>query len=211
MARRAHSKVRYALCAGLLFWAAAASAQESEKISKKQVSANGLYTVYLRENPDKSCLVVALKDGAPFWQLQQCVGSATDLYFISNDGQRFWVVRPLAKIQKAKKKNPWGDNLVLQLYNREGEVKSSHSAGALVPRLAWGQVRELGGHVKWVEGVNGVAGKPPRVNDDNQLEVDPVGVTIGLARTMKFSFSEGKSDEKAAAPDAGVAAPKETK
>ena len=209
--RRSEKVARFALCVGLLF-SVGAFAQEAEKVSKKQVSANGLYSIYLSERPDKSCLVVAQKDGVPHWQLQSCVGQASDLYFISNDGNRFWVVKPLARIAKgSKKKLPWAGAVVLQLYNREGALKSQHTAGELVPKLAAGQVRELGGHVKWVEGVNGVRGKPPRVSDHNELEVDPVGVTMGFARTMKFAFSEGKSDEKLLAPDAGVTLPKETK
>lgn len=184
-----------------------ASALAQEKVTRKQVSANGLYTIYFRQNPDQSCLVVALKDGAPFWQLSQCVGTTADLFFISNDGQRFYVVKSLADLKKGKRLS-WTTDTVVKLYTKEGQLKFSRDAGSLVPKIARNDVRELGAHVKWAAGLYGVPGKPPHVNDAGQLELESVG-TVG-ARTWQFSFELGKPDEQLGAADAGVPS-KETK
>ena len=148
-----------------------------EKLTKKQVSANGLYTVYLREHPDKSCRVIVTKDGNPHWQLEQCVGSTSDLYFVSNDGESFWVLHTLAekKKLKKKKKGSWTGSVVAVLYDREGRKRSTRTAGSLVPKIGYPEIRELAGHVMWLEGVSGIPGKPPRVNDKNQLEFETVG------------------------------------
>lgn len=146
-----------------------------ERTTKKQVSANGTYTIYMREDPDKSCRVIVTKDGKPHWQLQQCVGTTGDLFFVSNDGESFWVLHTLARIKKQRKKPKWGGSVVAEQFDREGKRRAFRTAGALVPKVGIPEVRELGGHVKWMGGVLGVPGKPPWLTDANILELETVG------------------------------------
>lgn len=171
--RAAQSSQTAAIFVAALLLCGAAVAQE--RTTKKQVSANGLYTIYLREDPDKSCRVVVTKEGQPHWQLQQCVATLNDLFFISNEGDRFWVIHTLAEKKKKKKKNAWKGSVVAALYDREGQRLASRTAGQLVPKIGVPEVRELGGHAKWLEGVLGVPGKPPRLTDKNILEFETVG------------------------------------
>lgn len=173
-----HRRRSAALAVALLLLSGSAVAQTVEKTTKKQVSANGLYTIWMREDPDKSCRIIVTKEGKPHWQLQQCVATTNDLFFISNDGERFWVLHSLAekKKKRTKKNKPqWLGSVVAVLYDREGKRLSSRTAGRLVPKIGVVEVRELGAHVKWMEGVLGVPGKPPRVTDANILEFETVG------------------------------------
>ena len=171
----------------LLLLPLSATAQQQDKLTKKQVSANGVYTIYLRESPDKTCKVIVTKEGNPYWQLQSCLATTNDLFFVSNDGQSFWVLHTLAEKKKGKKKAPWAGSVVAVLYDRAGNRKQTKTAGQLVPKLGYPEVRELGGHVKWLEGVLGTPGKPPRVNDKNQLEFETVGPGY-----IKLPFAEPK-------------------
>lgn len=183
--------IRLATCffVVLLLAPRASNAQDAEKTTKKQVSANGLFTIFMQELPDKTCRVVVTKDGNPHWQLQQCVGTNGDLYFVSNDGESFWVLHTLATIKKQKKKPKWGGSVVAELFDREGQRKAFRTAGQLVPKVGVVEVKELGGHVKWMEGALGETGKPPRITDANVLEFETLG-----SGYVKLQFENAKKE-----------------
>ncbi len=151
-----------------------------ERSSRARVSANGTYTVRLVEQTGKCTLEVS-KESGPVWTLKQCVGGVDDLYFVSNDGERVWVFFPLApkgtkKLpgKKYKKVPAWANTVVAEEYDRQGRVQERRLLSFVGLREV-SEVRELGQHLKWLEGVLGVPGKGPRLTDAGRIEFETVG------------------------------------
>jgi len=151
-----------------------------ERSSRARVSANGTYSVRLVEQTGKCTLEVS-KESGPVWTLKQCVGGVDDLYFVSNDGERVWILFPLAP--KGTKKLPgkqykkvpaWANTVVAEEYDRQGRVQERRLLNFVGVREV-SEVRELGQHLKWLEGVLGVPGKGPRLTDAGRIEFETVG------------------------------------
>ena len=151
-----------------------------ERSSRSRVSGNGTYSVRLVEKAGKCTLEVSRESG-PVWTLKQCVGGVDDLYFVSNDGERVWVLFPLAP--KGTKKLPgkqyrkvpaWANTVVAEQYDRQGRVQERRLLN-FVGQRELSEVRQLGQHLKWLEGVLGVPGKGPRLTDAGRIEFETVG------------------------------------
>ncbi|HYO66732.1 MAG TPA: hypothetical protein VEU33_11665 [Archangium sp.] len=152
-----------------------------DRSSRARVSANGTFTVRLVQHAAGKCTLEVAKESGPVWTLQQCVGGVDDLYFVSNDGARVWVFFPLApkgtkKLpgKKYKKVPAWANTVVAEEYGHEGRLQERRLMSFVSPREV-SEVRELGQHLKWLEGVLGVPGKGPRLTDAGRIEFETVG------------------------------------
>ncbi|MBN1210592.1 MAG: hypothetical protein JXB05_37420 [Myxococcaceae bacterium] len=165
-----------------------------ERVSKTRVSANGMYSVRLVEEGPGKCRVEMLKESGPVWQFAGCIGTVDDLYFASNDGERFWMLRPLVEkgrrsaVEKRGKKKvripAWANAEVAALYDRNGQkLRGRRLQDFLRLTRELGEVRQMKGHFKWLEGTLGIPGKGPRLTDDEKVEFEAVG-----AKTYRLSF-----------------------
>ncbi|MGO9064136.1 MAG: hypothetical protein ACLQIH_05270, partial [Myxococcaceae bacterium] len=85
--------------------------------SSAHASSNGEWSIQLVESAPEQCRVEATRDADPAWTLTQCVGTVEDLYFISNDGEHFWVLVVLPRTpertkQKGNKPPPAGEPFI---------------------------------------------------------------------------------------------------
>jgi hypothetical protein len=165
-----------------------------ERSSKAHVSANGLFSVRLVQEAPGKCRVEMLKESGPAWTFNGCVGTVDDFYFASNDGERFWLVRPLVEkgtksvVEKAGKKKvripAWANAPVAVLYDKAGQkVQEKRLQDFLRGSRELGEVRQMSAHFKWLEGTLGIPGKGPRLTDDEKVEFEAVG-----AKTYRLSF-----------------------
>ena len=182
--------------------AAPALAVEASQ-SGARASSNAEYGIVMRVEGEGKCRIEATRDTDVAWTLPRCLGTVDDLYFISNSGERFWVLAALPKSlpppsgpavtsesQKklAKKKppfDPYGPVEVAVLYDRLGNVIAQRKLKEWLPRSANSKVRKLDRRFVWLEGVLGVPGKEPRVNDRNQVEFETVE-----PKTVRLDFQE---------------------
>ncbi|HEX4622272.1 MAG TPA: hypothetical protein VH208_11960 [Myxococcaceae bacterium] len=178
-------RVEAPLALALLFGGTALG--EEPKQGKLRVSGNGVFAIRMVETAKDACRVEATKDSEPLWQLDKCLGDSEDYYFVSNDGTRFWVLRTTPEkpgAPKAKKKGlPWYQVEVATLYDAQGNSIQSKRLMDLVPKLDQGKVRQLGKHFVWLEGVDEVPGRKPRINDVGQVEFEVAG-----SKTQKLNF-----------------------
>lgn len=171
------------LAIAALAWAALALAEP--KASKPQVSANSAYTATFQVEDDGTCrLAVTAKDAAaPAWTLDRCVGSPEDLFFVSNSGDRVWVLHVLPEKPAKPKgggwpKAPWYSVVVAELFDRDGKLLDARKLSSLAGTRQREKCQQLERHFKWLEGVLGVAGRAPRVTDKNEVEFETVGTTV---------------------------------
>ncbi|HVP58964.1 MAG TPA: hypothetical protein VMT11_00225 [Myxococcaceae bacterium] len=182
---------------------AARSAAEESGQSRARASSNAEYGIVMRVEAEGKCRVEVTRDTDVAWTLPRCVGSVDDLYFVSNSGERFWVFAALPKAlppprgsapvgetakRAAKKKppfDPYGSVVVAVLYDRLGNVVGERRLSELLPSAAHRKLRVLDRRFVWLEGVLGVPGKEPRVNDRNQVEFESVE-----PRTWRLDFQE---------------------
>lgn len=120
------------------------------------------------------CRLEATKDRELAWTLERCVGTADDLYFISNDGSRFWVLHTLPEKPPKKSKQKWFKAPVARLYDAKGELKQQRHLSDYVPRKKLGEVKQLTKRFKWLLGVAGERGVLPRLNAQGQVEFETV-------------------------------------
>jgi hypothetical protein len=157
----------------------------AERASKARVSANGVYSVRLVESAPGQCRVEMVRESGLAWQFNGCVGTVDDLYFASNDGERFWVLHPLAEMGtkgtvqvkgKQKVRIPaWANTKVAVLYDKTGQKLRERRLPDFVSPKEFGEVRQLKGHFKWMEGTLGIPGKGPRLTDQEKVEFESVG------------------------------------
>lgn len=157
----------------------------AERVSKARVSANGMYSVRLVESAPGKCRVEMVRESGLAWQFEGCVGTVDDLYFASNDGERFWVLHPLAEMGtkgttqvrgKQKVRIPaWANTKVAVLYDKTGQKLRERRLPDFVSPKEFGEVRQLKGHFKWLEGTLGIPGKGPRLTDAEKVEFEAVG------------------------------------
>jgi len=154
--------------------------------SRQQASANGAYSIRLVEVGDADCRVEAFADSTPQWQVEKCLGTPDDFFFISNDGQHFWVVKAIPeKPRPSRKEAPSAimKVIVATLYDRTGAPLKRMRLGDLMPQKSRDKVRQLGRHFQWLQGVGGVPGQVPRVNDQNEVELDLLD-----SKTVRLKF-----------------------
>lgn len=184
--------MRRALLCLCLLMALPAFAQE--RVSKSHVSANGMYSVRLVEaSPDK-CRVEMSRESGVVWKFDGCIGTVDDFYFAANDGERFWLLKPLVEkgkksvVEKQGKKKvyvpAWANAPVAVLYDRNGQkLQERRLQDFLRTSREMGEVRQLKGHFKWLEGTLGIPGKGPRITDDEKVEFEAVG-----GKTYRLTF-----------------------
>ncbi len=171
--------------------------------SRARASSNAEYGIVMRVEPEGKCRVEVTRDTDVAWTLPRCVGTVDDQYFVSNSGERFWVLAavpkslppppgsaPVGETQKraAKKKPPFdasGPVVVAVMYDRLGNVLAERRLSELLPKSAHRKLRMLDRRFVWLEGVLGVPGKEPRVNDRDQVEFETVE-----PRTWRLDFQE---------------------
>jgi len=154
------------------------------------------------ESPGK-CRVEVTRDMDVAWTLPRCLGTVDDLYFVSNSGERFWVLAALPKSvppppratpvgeeqKRAARKKPvfdsYGPVVVAVLYDRLGNELAERKLSELLSKSGIRKVRVLDRRFAWLEGILGVPGKEPRVNDRNQVEFETVE-----PRTWRLGFQE---------------------
>lgn len=165
-----------------------------ERKSKSRVSANGIYSVQLVEEAPGKCRVEMSKESGPAWQFSRCIGTVDDYYLPSNDGERFWLIRPLVEkgtqgtVEKRGKQRvrvpAWANAVVAVLYGRGGQkLQEKRLQDFLLSSRELGEVRQMKGHFKWLEGTLGIPGKGPRLTDDGKVEFEAVG-----RKTYRLSF-----------------------
>jgi hypothetical protein len=176
---------RHALALALLFLALPALAEERK--GKTRVSANGLYGVHLVEVAPGQCRLEVTKESGPAWSLPQCLGTVDDFFFVSNDGEKVWVLWPLVEKGKAqpapkskKKRAPkgppaWANVVVAAQYDSKGNRLQEKRLTELLNTRQLSEVRQLTHHFKWLEGTLSIPGKGPRLTDAGVVEFEPVG------------------------------------
>jgi hypothetical protein len=162
----------------------------AERSSRARVSANGTFSVRLVEEAPDKCTLEVSKESGPLWKLKQCVGGVDDLYFVSNDGERVWVLFPLAP--KGTQKLPgkqyrkvpaWANTVVAVEVDRQGARMQQRNLTELVAQRELSEVRQMSQHLKWLEGLLGVPGKGPRLTDAGRIEFETVG---GKTHVLQF-------------------------
>jgi hypothetical protein len=177
-----------------------AAAQETGQ-SRGRASSNAEYGIVMRIEGEEKCRIEVTRDTDVAWTLPRCLGTVDDLYFVSNSGERFWVLSVLPKSvplppsaaveekkRSSKKKPPfdqYGPVAVATLYDRLGNLVAQRKLQDFLGRSAHRKLRKLDRRFVWLEGVLGVPGKEPRVNDRNQVEFDTVE-----PRTWRLGFQE---------------------
>lgn len=159
---------------------------QSPKVGRARVSANGLYSIRMVEEGPSKCRVEVEKEAVPLWALEGCIGNAEDLYFISNDGQRFWMLRTVPELprpQKNERREPMFRAVVAVLYDSNGKALKTKQLSDFMDATKSAMVRKLGRHFLWLGGVVSVPGKSPLVTDKNEVELE----TVALKRyTLQF-------------------------
>jgi hypothetical protein len=184
--------MRHALLLLALLVALPGLAQERK--SKARASANGLYYARLVEEAPGKCRVEMMKESTTAWQFRGCIGTVDDFYFASNDGERFWLLRPLVEkgsrrtVEKRGKRKvqvpAWANAVVAELYGRGGQkLQERRLQDFLLGSKELGEVRQMKGHFKWLEGTLGIPGTGPRVTDGAKVEFEAVG-----RKTYRLSF-----------------------
>ena len=158
------------------------------KSSRAQVSSNGRYSVRAVEQAQGQCRLQVSQEAELTWELPRCFGTADDLFFVSNDGERVWVLRTLPELPEAaspKKKTKHPRSVadlmmgvtVATLVDRAGQVVKARSLATFVTPTGRRNLQLLPHHFKWMEGTVGLTGKSPRSNAHNQVELEAVGPT----------------------------------
>jgi hypothetical protein len=163
----------------LPLWALAAPRE-----STAHASSNGVWSIKLVESSPEVCRVEATRDADPAWSLERCVGTVEDLFFVSNDGVRFWVLTVLPRTPPMPKQKglhppplppgtPFLLAVVATLFDKQGRVLQERTLKEFVT-VRYDKLRDLGTHFCWLEGVLGVPGRRPRTTEANQVEFESV-------------------------------------
>ena len=171
-------------------WALAAPRE-----STAHASSNGIWSIQFFESAPEQCRVEATRDADPAWSLERCVGAVEDLYFFSNDGERFWVlsalprtpVSPRPKQKEGKPQplppgEPFLSAVVATLLDKQGKVLAERTLRTFLTRR-FDKLRDLGQHFIWLEGVLGIPGRRPRATEGNQVEFETIE-----PRTVRLDF-----------------------
>lgn len=186
------------LLTGLLL-ALAFPASAASRESRRSVSVNGAFRVQFFVDAPGNCRLEVRTDETVQWTVPECVGDTNDAFFVSQDGQRVWVLSTLPLQADGKPRYEgrgrmrrqvapgWASTRVAVLYDREGQVLKSHRLSDFLKDGGYRKVRFLSKRFTWLEGVNGVPGKGPRLERDGSLAFETVdGVTHGLQLDPPF-------------------------
>jgi hypothetical protein len=187
----ARRRLQLVLCTAAALACAVAVAEAPVRRSRLSVSENGLYAVRLVQVEKEACRLEVLRDEVPLWQLERCVGGVDDLYFVDGAGAKVWVVKTIpekGKLTAAKGKKlkypGWTYTEVAALFDRDGNKLASKQLHDFIKsRSGLSGVRELKRHFKWLEGVAGVPGKGPRLNEAGAVEFETIE-----RKTFKLEF-----------------------
>jgi hypothetical protein len=160
------------------------SALATPRESRAHASSNGVWSIQFVESAPEQCRVEATRDTDPAWTLDRCVGTVEDLFFISDDGLRFWVLRvlprtpamPKQKGSKSKSPPPGTPFIYAQvaaLFDKQGNVLAERTLKDFLQRR-FDKLRDLDSHFCWLEGEFGVPGRRPRITEANQVEFETV-------------------------------------
>ncbi len=153
--------------------------------SSARASSNGVWSIQLVESAPEHCRVEATRDADPAWSLERCVGAVDDLFFISNDGEHFWVLTVLPRMPPPRPKpkaakpqtpppgEPYVRAVVATLFDRQGRVLTERTLHDFMARR-FDKLRDLDARFSWLEGVVGVPGRRPRITEANQVEFETV-------------------------------------
>ena len=180
------------LLTGLIL-ALALPASAATRESRRSVSVNGAFRVQLFVDAPGACRLEVRTDQAVQWTVEACVGDTSDAFFVSQDGERVWVLHTLPLKADGKPRFAgkgrlrrqiapgWATTRVAVLYDRDGKVLRSHRLSDFLKDGGYRKVRFLSQRFTWLEGVNGVPGKGPRLERDGTLAFETVdGVTHEL-------------------------------
>jgi hypothetical protein len=115
------------------------------------------------------------------WELPRCFGNVDDLYFISNDGERVWILLTLPEVPASPPRKRTrlidlvGRAPVAYLVDRAGQILQSRKLASFVDPSNRRRLQILSRHFKWLEGVAAVPGRAPRSDAHNQVELEVVG------------------------------------
>lgn len=176
-----------------LILALALPASAAPRESRRSVSVNGAYRVQLFEDAPGSCRLEVRTDAAVQWTVERCVGTTSDAYFVSQDGERVWVLHTLPLKAEGRPRYTgqgrmrrevapgWAGTRVATLFDRHGKALQSRRLSDFLQTAGYRKVRFLSQRFTWLEGVNGVPGKGPRLERDGTLAFETVdGVTHEL-------------------------------
>ena len=153
--------------------------------SSAHASSNGVWSIQLVESAPERCRVEATRDADPAWSLERCVATVDDLFFISNDGEHFWVLTVLPRTPPPKPKQkgakpqtppagePYIRAVVATLFDRQGRVLSERTLHDFMEHR-FDKLRDLDSRFSWLEGAVGVPGRRPRITEANQVEFETV-------------------------------------
>lgn len=131
------------------------------------------------------CRLEIVRDQVVDAHVDKCLGDVDDLYFVSNDGARVWLLRTVPELPHGRHAS-LKTTIVAQLFSREGSLLKSKRLGELIHRRGQlEEVRKLGKHFKWLGGVASVPGNTPHVTNDGQVELEVVG-SDGKAQRLRF-------------------------
>jgi hypothetical protein len=147
---------------------------EPARQSDLSTSDNRTYTVQLMEEEGGKCRVVVNQAEQPMWTLDKCLGGANDKYFVSNSGDRVWVLYTLPEQLRRKKGDVLGDVVVATLVTRAGERLKTKLLKDFVPKYQYGRLRRLGPRFAWLGGLSGMPGVPPHIKEGGQVELETV-------------------------------------
>jgi hypothetical protein len=132
---------------------------ETEKVEWRALSPDAKAEIRQFNLEDGTCRVEGVLGSSVVWTSKDCISTANQLHFASNDGERVVVIDPLPEF----KNDNWGAALGLAGYQR-GTLVHSNSLATLVKDPS--KLRKSQRYVRWVQGTNDVTGLPPAITGD---------------------------------------------
>lgn len=162
-----------------------AAAQEPQS-SRPRVSSNGRFSVRAYERAPKHCWLEVSREGEVTWESPRCFGTLDDFYFVSNDGERVWVIRALPELPK-KRKAPFlkavAQTKGAWLLKRPGTLLKTRTIGTFMKTArARSDAEALSSHFRWLHGAAGKLGKPPHSTLDNAVEFETLDGSVHRLR-----------------------------
>ncbi len=131
---------------------------------------------------DATCRVEGVLNGAVIWSTKECLSTANQLHFASNDAERLVVIDPMPEIPNGK----WGAAVAVAGFQR-GMLVHSNALGKLVRDAT--KLRMTQRYVRWLQGTSDIAGVPPgRTEDGAAIRLETVD---GARFDVRFDHAEG--------------------
>ena len=167
----------------LLVLAAPAAAEEPAQ-SRGRASSNGEYGIVMRVEAPGKCRVEVTRDTDVAWTLPRCVGTVDDLYFVSDSGERFWVLAALAQVDPRSRR-----------YARRAESKKQQPRRSRRPSTPTGRWWWRGSSTGWGTWSSAAAAvrAAPR---DRPPQAAEAGPALRVARGRARRPGQGAPDER---------------